>query len=236
MGLRVLAVVSALIVTGVNCGPAAACHRGQDCYEKVRAPDVYRTVEKTVVVHPGSRERIRVPAMVETRSERIQVAPPRVLAERIPAVYGSIMRREMVAPATVSYVATPPVIERVHETVVVRPGGQRWEYSRGLRGEERKCKVAIAPVTRIVSHNVVVAPAGRMPVVHPAIYEKVLRPVVLREASVRHTYEPAQEQIVNRTVVVRPAMTQVVEHPPVVATERHQVFVRHGGLAWKPVR
>ena len=236
MALRSVAFVPVLVVAVIISGPASACHPGQECYEKVRTPDVYQNVERPVVVHPGYREVVQVPAVTAVHTERVEVSPARVLTHNVPAVYGSIMRREMVAPASVSYVATAPIVRTVQEAVVVSPGGYRWEHSRGLSGQERKCKVPFAAVTRTVTRQVVVAPGGRVPVVHPAVYRDVARPVVLREASIRHTFVPAEQAFVNRTIVMRPASSEMIEHAPVMGAERHQVLVRHGGYSWQPSR
>lgn len=77
------------------------------CYEKVRLPDVYKTIERPVVVKPAREHVVRVPAVVGTRLEREIVAPGRVHAVPVAPVYGTLMRREMVAPGTVSYRSTP---------------------------------------------------------------------------------------------------------------------------------
>jgi hypothetical protein len=170
------------------------------------------------------------------RTERVEVAPARAYQQHIPAVYGSVMRRELVSPGSVSYVETPAVTRTVHETVVVRPGGARWEFTRGPDGRERKCLVPVAPVTRTIARQEVVVPAGRRAVVQPAVYRDVARPVVLREASTRTVLIPAEQRLVDRTVVLRPPQTHIVEHPPVVRTRQEQVLVRHGGYQWQPAR
>ena len=115
MALRSVVFVPVLVVAVIISGPASACHPGQECYEKVRTPDVYQTVERPVVVHPGYREVVRLPAVTAVRTERVEVSPARVLTHNVPAVYGTIMRREMVAPASVSYVATAPIVRRMFD-------------------------------------------------------------------------------------------------------------------------
>ena len=61
----------------------------------MRTPDVYQTVERPVVVHPGYREVVRVPAVVMNRTERVEVKPARIYEHVEPAVYGTILRREL---------------------------------------------------------------------------------------------------------------------------------------------
>jgi len=236
MARRLVSALAALMVASATAGPAAACNGNRECYEKVRAPDLYRTVERPVVVAPGRRVVVPVPAVTVDRVERVEVRPAAVQVLHVPAVYGSALRRELVAPARVTYRETPAIVRTVHETVVVRPGGTRWEHSRGPHGEVRKCKVHVAPITRTIARKAVVAPASRIPVVHPAIYRDVARPVVLREAATRTVYVPPVHQYMNRTLVLRPATSRVIEHPPVIRSERRQELVRHGGYVWQPVR
>ena len=52
------------------------CHgRAAECYEKVRTPDVYRAVDRAVLVRPGYREVVQTPAVYGTRNERVLIAP-----------------------------------------------------------------------------------------------------------------------------------------------------------------
>ena len=60
----------------------------------------------------------------------------------------------------------------------------------------------------------------------------VVRPVLLREASVRHTYEPPVHAFVTRQVMVRPPVQRIIDHPPVVALRHDRVLVRQGGYGW----
>ena len=60
--------------------------------------------------------------------------------------------------------------------------------------------------------------------------------VELQPARVRHVYQPAVHQWVEQPVVVKPATTHVVNHPPVVATVHERVKVQDGRTTWQPVR
>ena len=207
--------------------------RAVECYEKVRSPDVYGTVERPVVISPGRREFVHVPAVVEPRPYRVQLVPQRVHAEHVPAVFGTALRRQLIEPARTSYVVQPAVVERVHQTVVTDPGGTRWERSIGHDGRERLCKVQLPPVTRTVVRDVVVAPAQRVAVTQPAIYRQVAIPVLLAPPHVRHTVEPAVYAIERRPVVLRQASVTIVDHPPVIGVERQRVLVQSGTTSWQ---
>jgi hypothetical protein len=217
--------------------PAAGGHDcrgyGSACFEKVRLPDAYRTVERPVMVRPPVNRVVHVPALVGTRLERELVAPGRVHAVPVPPVYGTVMRREMVAPATVTYRTIPPVVRSVREEVLVRPGHARWVHKRDRHGREIKCLERSRPVTPTVARQVVVHPGARVPVVAPAIYRDVPRTVIMRPAGVRHVVEPAITRLVERPVIVRPAHARIVTEPPVWAVERQRVRVRSGGYTWR---
>ena len=209
----------------------SGCH-GVECWDRVPEPDVYRTVERDVVVQPGFREVVSTPPVVARRVEPVVVAPARAWTERIPAVYGTAVHTEMVEPASVHYRVTPPVTRIVREHVVVRPGGYRWARTVSPDGFERRCKVPVAPVVRSVAREVVVAPPRRIAVYQPAVYRNVAVPVLVRPAMKRRVVSPAVVAYRERHVVVEPGRRMVVDHPPVVAKKRCKVLVRRGGYAW----
>lgn len=130
--------------------------------------------------------------------------------QRTPAVYGSRAERVLVQEATVTYDHVPAVTRSVERTVVVRPGGVKWEHRRGLFGREKLCKVQTPPVTRTVTEQVVVAPARRVAHQTPAVYRTVNRPVLIQRASVSRVYEAPMYANVVRPVVVRDASRRVV--------------------------
>ncbi len=150
------AVAALLLVLEITATPAQAC-RGE-CYDKVRLPDVYRTVDRPVVVRPGFREVVETDPVVVMRAERVMVAPRRV-----------------------DYVMTPPVMRTVMQEIVVRRGGYRWKTTYGPYGE-RRCKVPVAAEVKVVPREVVVAPGRRVRVVSPPVYALRERAVAVRPA------------------------------------------------------
>lgn len=150
------AVAALLLVLEITVTPAQAC-RGE-CYDKVRLPDVYRTVDRPVVLRPGFREVVETDPVVVMRAERVMVAPRRV-----------------------DYVMTPPVTRTVMQEIVVRRGGYRWKTTYGPYGE-RRCKVPVAAEVKVVPREVVVAPGRRVRVVSPPVYALRERAVAVRPA------------------------------------------------------
>ena len=84
-----LVVAAALAVSGA-ASQASACVG--DCYDRVQLPDVYRTVERPVVVQPGFREVVVTRPTVVMRTERVMVAPRRVHYEMTPPVTRTVFQ------------------------------------------------------------------------------------------------------------------------------------------------
>jgi len=150
---RLSALAAALAVT---CGsPAFAC-RGGDCYDKVRLPDVYATVDRPVVVRPGTRDVYDIDPVVVVRPQRVMVEPPRVV-----------------------YREGPPIVRTVLQEVVVRPGGYEWHSTWGPYGE-RRCKVPVPPEIKVVPRTVVVRPGRLEAITLPPVYASYNRVVAVR--------------------------------------------------------
>ena len=217
--------------------PALAFDRDcrSECYEKVRKPDTYATVERPVVVRPGYNEVVHTPAVVMDRVARVEAVPGRWHAHSTPAVYGSMARTVMVAPARTVSEHVPAVRQRVLSHVVVRPAKVGWQRSVDAFGRETMCKVEQPAVTRAVERDVVVAPARTVDRVVPAQYRTVSQPVLVQPARTHHVYQAPLYSYVSQPMVVRPASSEVISHPPVVAVERERVLVSRGGYGWSRV-
>lgn len=230
------ALAALLGLSGPSTAGGYSC-RGQAvaCYEKVRLPDIYKTVERPVVLRPATERMEHVPPVIGRRLEREVIAHGRVYALPLAPVYSAVVRRELVQPGSVAYRMTPPVVRTVHEDVVVRPGRTRWVHQRDRHGREIKCLEKSAPLTRTVARQVIVDPGRRVPVFTPPVYADVPRTVLVRPAGVRHVYEPPVTRVVERMVVLRPAQARVWVEPPIYGVARHTVKVRSGGVAWRQI-
>lgn len=230
--------VAVLIAAGAAgvASPAAAyggcAGKVVECYEKVRNPDVYKTVAHPVVVKPGWKEVVETPAVVERRTDRVVATPGHWLAKHEPAVYGSYTERVLVSPAHVRFAVTPPTRRVIHSTVVVRPGRTHWVHKRGQYGQPVKCKVKSPPVRRTVARTIV-EPGVRIARHMPAVYQTVERPMLVQPARTRHFYQPPVYGFVDRQVVVQPASRHVIAHPPVMGVAHRDVLVHRGGYGWR---
>lgn len=158
MSLRSTAAVAFVVTLSSLASPALACRGGGECYDKVRLPNVYRTVERDVVVQPGYRRVVETEPVVVVRPERVMIAPGRV-----------------------SYEMTPPVTRTVMQEIVVRPAGYRWESTYGPYGE-RRCKVPVPAEVKLVPREVLVRPGRRVRVVSPPVYGVRQRAIEVRPA------------------------------------------------------
>jgi hypothetical protein len=232
--------VAGLAALGIAMSAGSALAGGYgceaaECYEKVRRPDVYATVERPVVVRPGYGEVVHTPAAVLERVRRIEMVPGSFNVHREPAVYGSYTSTVMVAPSRTVHEHIPASYRTVQQTEVWRPASVRWERRVDRHGRETMCKVVVPAVTRTVARNVMVSPGQSFARVVPAQFAQVQRPMLVQPARTVQSYNPPVHAFVREPMVVRPAMREVIQHPPVIAYERQEILVRRGGTAWAPV-
>lgn len=186
MSLRGPAAVAALVSFIFAATPASACRYGAECYDKVRLPDVYRTVDRPVIVRPGYREVVETRPVVVVRPERVMLQPGRV-----------------------EYVMTPPVTRTVFQEVVVRRGGYRWASTYGPYGE-RRCKVPVPAEVKVVPREVVVRPGRRVRMVSPPVYAYQNRAIAVRPAQrIVYDYPPVVRRERARVLVRRGTTTWV---------------------------
>jgi hypothetical protein len=176
--LPAAAMVAALPLITTTALAGGCVH--EECYAKVRAPDVYRTVLEPVVVRPARTEIVTTPAVYGAIARQVEVVPARAWHSVAPAVYGTVERE-----------------------VVVKPGGWRWQRSVDRHGRETMCKVYVAPETRTVTATVLVEPARRITHVTPAVYREEYRTVLLKPAETHRLYHPAVFTYRSRDVLVR---------------------------------
>lgn len=180
MVLRFAAAAVLSLSFAASVSPALACYGRGECYDKVRLPDAYRSVERPVVVERGYREVYETRPAVLVRPERVLLQPPRV-----------------------TYAMTPPVTRTVLQEIVVRPAGYRWERTFGPYGE-RRCKVPVPAEVKVVPREILVRPGRRVRVVEPAVYGIQNRAVAVRPAR-RYVVERPPVVAYERTrVLVRP--------------------------------
>lgn len=236
-GRRTTHVLMAAALVGF-AGPALAGGHGcasRECFEKVRQPDTYATVERPVVVRPGYAEVVHTPPVVHERIRRIESVPGTWHSHREPAVYGSYTRTVMVRPARTVHDHIPAVTRMVAHTEVVRPARVTWQRQVDSHGRETMCKVVVPAQTRAVHRNVIVSGPRRISRTIPAEFRQVSQPMLIQPARNINVYQPPVHSYVREPMVIRPATATVVHHAPVVAVERHDVLVKRGGHAWVPM-
>ena len=233
-GIGIVAALGVMLTSYAALAGDYGC-RSAECYERVRQPDVYGTVTRPVVVHPGHTEVLYYPPAIVDRLQAVEVVPGSFNVQRQPAMYGSYTRTVMVSPARFVQHHAPSVRKVVHTREVVRPAQVRWEYQRDAHGRMTKCKVVTPAVTRTVARTVVVAPAHIVEHVIPARFAQVQQPMLVEPARTHYTYTPPVYQYVSEPMMIRPATREVINHPPVIGFEQRDVLLRRGGYAWAPV-
>jgi hypothetical protein len=219
--LALVASSSAVEAGGFGCDS----DRMAECYQKVRTPDIYRTVSRPYVIAPARIDVVREPAVRVPHVRRTVIAPGRWTSEQLPAQYAVVERSVQVRPAEVSYVAVPAQYRSVRETVIVQPASYRWERQIDRRGNETMCKIVVPAVTRHVERQVQVTPAGRIRTVRQA--------VLVAPATVRRSYIAPSYADVQRTILVRPAREHVMVRPAVIGVTEQHVLVARGGTRWQ---
>ncbi|MER9653192.1 hypothetical protein NKJ26_06710 [Mesorhizobium sp. M0152] len=157
----------------------AAGGRAVECYEPVRAPDVYDTVY-----------------------EDVTVSPPGQQVDYIPAIYGTRERVVMTVPAQLSYKIVPAVTRTVYRTVQVDDGGYSWEW-RVIHGRKVLCKIWRKARYERIAETVVIQPERTRRVVIPAQYDEIAEEVLVRPEQRRIIDVPASYRTVARRVLVR---------------------------------
>lgn len=235
-------IVIGALVAAIGLTPAIGTAQAGDrgcrtvaCFERVRQPDLYKTVHRPVVVAPGYTEVVRNAPVVMDRVRRVEVVPGQFNVTHAPAVYGSYSRAVMVAPARHVQQHVPAAHQTVHSQVVVRRASFKWQRTVDAHGRITMCKVEVPAMTRTVARTVQVSPAMTVMRTIPARYTQVQAPVLLQPARTQYTYQPAMHAYVSEPMVIRPATQTVIQHPPVIAMQRHEVLARRGGHAWVPV-
>ncbi len=208
-----------------GCGKAVAC------YKRVRSPDVYGTQVRPVTVRPGYRSVHITPPVLGFRPQLITRIPAHLETYRSPAAYGMRVKQVLVRPGRTVWRTQRAVYRTVRRKVVVG-GGYKWVKKRDRHGVLRMCKVIVRASTRIVTKRILVSPGRRVAYRTAPVYRSVRQRIRLREASVKHVYQPAVHQWVKNPITVAPAQRHVVSHPPVVQMQRYKVLVRRGGHRW----
>lgn len=220
---------------GMALAGGYGCQTGE-CYERVKAPDVYANVSRPVVIEPGYTQVSHYPAAIMNRVRAVEVVPGSFSVSHQPALWGSYTRTVMVSPGQVVHSHVPATYKTIQVREIVRAAGVRWEYQRDSRGKLVKCKVETPAVTRTVTRTVLVSPARTVAHVKPARYAQVRMPMLVQPARLVQSYNPPAYRYINEPMVVRPATREVINHPPVIGFESRQVKVRSGGYTWAPVR
>ena len=181
-----------------------------ECYARVVLPAQYEDVEEQVMVKEASEKISIIPAAYEETEEEIEVVPATKILEPVPATY-----KEEV------------------ETIEVKPVSRVWKTS--LKKKALPISPAILTAIEAKGVNLKSAEPGDcykeyyVPRKFKIVAEDVL---VRKEHNTTEVIEPEFE-MVEQTVVVKPAGKEIVEVPAVYEETEEQVLVEAEKTVWK---
>ena len=181
-----------------------------ECYARVVLPAQYEEVEEQVVVQEASEKISIQPASYEETEEEIEVVPATKILEPIPETY-----KEEV------------------ETIEVKPVSRVWKTS--LKKKALPINPAILTVLEVNGVNLKSAESGDCYKEYyvPRKFKVVAEDVLIRkEHNTTEIVEPEFE-IVEQTVIVKPASKEIVEVPAVYEETEEQVLVEAEKTVWK---
>jgi hypothetical protein len=226
--VRILAAGVALLAM------TAQSFAGGNCYEQVRTPPTYRTVQEQVMVSPGASRVEVVPPIYGSQLKQVMVAPAYEKYHVSPPLYRTVTEKVLVSPARKIARTRPAIYDTVHRKVRVDDGGYAWEW-RIINGRRILCKVKRPPSYRVVAETVMVQPARTVYEVVPAQYAYQERQVKVHNGHRERYIVPAQYDYVREQVLIRPAEKRVYQTPPQYRTVSRQVMVDAGHTGWQPV-
>jgi hypothetical protein len=181
-----------------------------ECYARVVLPAQYEEVEEQVMVKEASEKISIVPASYEETEEEIEVVPSTKILEPIPATY-----KEEV------------------ETIEVKPASRVWKTS--LKKKALPISPAILTALEANGVNLKSSEPGDCYKEYyvPRKFKVVAEDILIRkEHNATEIVEPEFE-MVEQTVIVKPAGKEIVEVPAVYEETEEQVLVEAEKTVWK---
>ena len=189
-----------------------------NCYAKLKTPDVFDEVEEKVLVTPATRKTIKTPAEYETVTEKILIQPESKKLIYIPAIYETITESVIDQPESKKIYNVPAVYQTRTEKVLVQ--------------EESKRLVVVPAVYETITDKVLIRPESKRFIPVPAVYETVSDRVIAKAASQRFVPIPATYNTVSEQIEIEPATTRLESIPPTFETKEEKVLVRPKHTKW----
>ena len=207
------------------------------CYAKCKAPDVYETEEKRVLVKEEATRLSVIPAKYSTQTEKVMVKEGGKTYKVIPATYKNVTEQVLVEPEKKIVKTIPAKYRTETERVMVSPARGEWVrkmkdpncFSENADDCFILCYEEVPAVYRTESKQVLVSEAQTVEEVIPAKYKTVTKRVVDEPA--RTVEVPIDPVYNNVTTSVKVADEKVNEEviPAVYKTVSERKLVKKGG-------
>lgn len=213
------------------------------CYVRCITPDVYETVEDSVLVKPAYKVLKIVPAEYKWEEERIMVKPASKKFEYVPAEFEKYEEQMLLEEGYNKVTLHDPVFSDHIEKVEIEPASQKWEYTllEDCESEDPfDCRVICyrefpAVFTQIPYQKLDKDASSTTKAVEKKM-QTVKKMRIAKEAYVKEIEIPAEYKTIQKKVLV--SDERVVEKiiPAEYRTYSHEVLVEKGGLTvWKEV-
>lgn len=213
------------------------------CYVKCVTPDVYETVEETVVIKPAYKRLSIAPAEYKMVEETIVIKEACKEYQLVPAVYETV---EVEYDSEQSYnqlSIVPASFDPSNVKIEVKPAIARWEYAPydGCKSEDpldcqalcwREYEAQYQTVAIQKVNNYASTTALPMPV-KKATYKKR---VIKTPAQVKEIDIPAETTVIKKRVLVTDEAVTEIDVPAETITVKKEVLVKKGGInVWEEV-
>ena len=209
------------------------------CYAKCKAPDVYETFKRRVLVKEQSIKTIKIPAKYETRKERVMVQPGRVDYKTIPATYKTVQEKVMVTPERKVLKEIPAKYKKMTRKVLVAEATGKWVKKKKepncFSENPEDCLIAcyekIPAQYATEEYEILESPARTVEEIIPAVYETVSKTVVaIPERTIETPIEPVYETVM-KEVMTRQEQTMEIVIPAEYEDVEERRLVKGGGYS-----
>lgn len=211
------------------------------CYVRCTTPDVYETVEKTVLTKPAYKRLVVRPAQYNTVEETIEIKPASKRYVYVPATYRTVTREMRVEDSYNKVSVIPAQFASNSERIEIKPKTVGWEYqpasSDCYTGDcevlcyvERPAEYRNVPTQNLANNATTTAtPAGGR--VITVEVQEMVEPARVEEIDI-----PAEYRTITKRVLVANETVEEIEVPAEYATVAVQNIASRGGVkVWEEI-
>ncbi|MEM1119728.1 MAG: peptidoglycan-binding domain-containing protein [Bacteroidota bacterium] len=189
------------------------------CYAKCKAPDIFETFTRKVLVEAAYTKRKAIPAVYETQERQVMVTEGGVNYKTIPATYKTITDKEIIEPEQKIVNIIPAKYETKTRKVLVKEESGEWVKKKKdpncFSSNPEDCLIAcyekIPAVYKTETYEVMVSPEKTEERIIPAKYKTIKRQVVdTPEKIIEIPYDPVYKTVEEK-VLVTPE--KIIEEP-----------------------